>query len=205
MECGLASIAPYKTITSFEQMVNFSEFDIQLAFTVMDSMRRHTWYINEQWVLVCLADTHCPEEERKAVATALASTPRLELFMPGKPDLPVEFWPESGIRPSLATFVGQQSWLLPSILKLESESMEWLLLDVPHWPLISGYRRFSEFVEKLLVVNDPAERGVKLIQDFISTSTDEDLRQSKMISASEQRKKISKNISKTQLKSVELE
>ena len=70
LECGLASIAPYKTITSFEQMVNFSEFDIQLAFTVMDSMRRHTWYITEQWVVVCLADTHCPEEERKAVATA---------------------------------------------------------------------------------------------------------------------------------------
>ena len=202
LQCGLSSIAPYKTITTFEQMLNFSEIDIQLAFSVMESMRRHTWYITQQWVVVCLADTHCPEEERKAVATALANTPRPDLFVPGKPDLPVEFWPESGVRPSLASFVGQQSWLLPSLLKLTPENMEWLFLDVHQWHLMSGYRRFSEFVMKLLVVNDPAERGVKLIQDFISTSTDEGLRQAKMISASEQRKKISINISKSQLKNV---
>ena len=165
-------------------------------------MRRPTWYITQQWEVVCFADTHCPEEERKAVATALANTPRPDLFVPGKPDLPVEFWPERGVKQSLPSFVGQQPLLLPSLVKLTPENMEWLLLDVHQWHLMSGYRRFSEFVMKLLVVNDPAERGVKLIQDFISTSTDEGLRQAKMISASEQRKKISINISKSQLKNV---
>ena len=82
--------------------------------------------------------------------------------------------------------------------------MEWLLLEVHQWPLISGYRKFSEFVSELLVVNDPAERGVKLIQDFISTSTDEGLRQARLISASEQRKKLSKDVSKKQMKGYKL-
>ena len=76
----------------FEQMINFSEFDIQLAFAVMDSMR---WQTTEQWVVVC------PEQERKTVASALADTPRPELFLPGKPVLPADFWPESGVRTAL--------------------------------------------------------------------------------------------------------
>ena len=200
LQCGLASTAPYRTITSFEQMLNFSEYDNHLAFTVMDSMLRHTWYITPQWVIVCLADTHCPAEERKAVATALARTPRPELFAPGKPDLPLEFWPESGEKPSLASFVGEQSWLLPSLLKLQSNDMEWLFLEVHQWPLMSSYRKFAEFVRMMMVVNDPAERGVKLIQDFVATSTDEDLRQARMLSASDQRKKLSKNVKKKKMK-----
>ena len=63
-----------------------------------------------------------------------------------------------------------------------------------------GYRNFSDNVKKLLVVNDPTERGVKLIQDFVNTSTDESLRQARMISASEQRKKMPKNATKRQMK-----
>ena len=98
--------------------------------------------------------------------------------------------------PSLASFVNEQSWLLPSLIGLGEEDMEWLLLEVHQWTLMSGYRKFTEFVMKLLVVNDPAERGVKLIQDFVATSTDEDLRQARLISASEQRKKLSKDVSK---------
>ena len=91
---------------------------------------RHTWYISPQWVIVCLADPLCPDEERKAVAAELAKTPKPEQFVPGKPMLPAEFWPDSGIRPSLARFVEKQSWLLPSLMKFRKEDMEWLLLEV---------------------------------------------------------------------------
>ena len=64
---------------------------------------------------------------------------------------------------------------------------------------MSSYRKFAEFVKIMLVVNDPAERGVKLIQDFVDTSTDEDLRQARMLSASDQRKKLSKDAAKKKM------
>ena len=51
-------------------------------------------------------------------------------------------------------------------------------------------------------MNDPAERGVKLVQDFISTSQNEDLLQKRILSASEQRKKFSKNMSKKDMKNM---
>ena len=62
--------------------------------------------------------------------------------------------------PSLASFVGPKSWLLPHLLSLDAENMEWLQLEVYQWSLMSGYKNFSELVEKLVIVNDPAERGV---------------------------------------------
>ena len=184
----------------FQQMLNFTEINPHLGFTVIESITNHTWYLTEQWVIASLADEDCPAEERKAVATALSQTPRPESFPPGKPKLPKDFWPESGDMPSLSQFVGPKSWLLPHILKLTDENMEWLHLEVHQWSLMSGYKKFSSFVHGLVVVNDPAERGVKLIQDFIDTSQDEELRQWQILSESDQRKKYSKNMRKQDMK-----
>ena len=200
LKCALASSAPYQALLSFDQMMNFSEFDPGLAFTVMDSMLRHTWYLTEQWVVVCLVDRDCPGEEKKAVAKALYETPRSDHFRPGKPELPADFWPETGVMPSLASFVGPKSWLLPHLLSLDAENMEWLQLEVHQWSLMSGYKKFSELVEKLVIVNDPAERGVKLIQDFVNTTQDEEIRQWRMLSAADQRKRYSKNMTKKDMK-----
>ena len=144
LQCSLAASAPYRTIQSFRQMLEFSEHDNHLAFTVMDSMRRHTWYITEQWVVVSLFDKECPVEEKIAVARALAETPQPSQFKPGKPVLPVEFWPESGEIPSLKNFVGPYSWLLPHILDIPVEDMEWLNMEVNQWPHSSGLGVFKK-------------------------------------------------------------
>ena len=64
--------------------------------------------------------------------------------------------------------------------------MEWLMLEPSQWPLMSGYRRYSKFVKKLIVVNDPAERGIKAIQDFIDAS--KEIRQDILFSTAEHRK-----------------
>ena len=164
-------------------MILFTEFDIELGFRVCESMLNHTWYLTQQWAPACLADEDCPEDERKAVAVALANTDRPDHFKPGKPVLPKDIWPEEGERPSLSSFVGPSSWLLPHLLGLTNEQMEGLRLEVYQWHLMSGFRRFSEFVNKIQVVNDAAERAVKLIQDFVGCSEDETVRQERMISA----------------------
>ena len=202
LKCAIVPSAPYQTLLYFKQMIDFSEFDIGLAFTVLDSLFRHTWYLTEQWIIVCIVDDECPDVEKEAVAKALCHTPRADRFSPGKPELPADFWPETGRLPSLDSFVGPNSWLLPHLLGLDSESMEWLQLSAQQWPLMSGFRKFSELVKKLTIVNDPAERGVKLIQDFVNTTQDEDIRQWRMLSGADQRKKHSKNMTKEDMKAM---
>ena len=65
---------------------------------------------------------------------------------------------------------------------------------------MSGFKVFHEYVTKMLVVNDPAERAVKLIQDFVNTTQDEDIRQWRMLSAGDQRKMYPKNMTKKDMK-----
>jgi hypothetical protein len=101
LKCALASAAPYTSLVSFGQMIDFSVYGPGLAFTVLDSTNRHTCYLTEQWVVVCLVDDNCPVKERKAVAKILHKTPRADHFEPGKPELPVDFWPENGKLQSL--------------------------------------------------------------------------------------------------------
>ena len=55
---------------------------------------------------------------------------------------------------------------------------------------MSGYLKFRKFVRGLTVVNDPAERVIKLIQDFVECSHDEELRQDTMLAVSDHRKKF---------------
>ena len=200
MKCAVACAAPYQALLSFSQMLNFSKFDPGLAFTVLDSLTNHSWYLSAEWVIVCLADKDCPVKERRAVARAVYKTPCPDNFEPRKPDLPGDFWPKTGKMPSLSSFVGPRSWLLPHLLGMGPEEMEWLKLEVHQWHLTSGFKAFAAFIEKMLVVNDPAERGVKLVQDFVNTTQDEELRQWRMLSAADQRKKYSKNMTKKQMK-----
>ena len=82
LRSAVAPAAPNLTLISFKQMLDFSEFDPGLAFTVLDSIMKHTWYLTEEWVVACLADEDCPDSERKAVARCLHKTARANHFEP---------------------------------------------------------------------------------------------------------------------------
>ena len=115
LKCAIVPAAPYRLLLSFKQMLEFSVFDMGLAFIVYNSLQNHTWYLTEQWVIVCLIDEDCPDNERDAVAKALYNIPRNKSFPPGKPKLPIDFWPEDGRIPPLKSFVGPNPWLLPHL------------------------------------------------------------------------------------------
>ena len=50
---------------------------------------------------------------------------------------------------------------------------DWMTEKATVWPESLGYQKFLTFVENLKVVNDLAERGIKLVGDNIDKSADE--------------------------------
>ena len=48
---------------------------------------------------------------------------------------------------------------------------DWLQKPIQSWKDDSGYLEMEEFVKNMLVCNDPAERGIKLVSDFIDCLT----------------------------------
>ncbi len=81
----------------------------------------------------------------------------------GKRNLPSEKLTKE--KPHLSCFLGPRSWFLFDKLNLK-ENQEWLSIPAKYWDGFSGYKIAKYFVESLLTVNDPAERGIKLISEL---------------------------------------
>ena len=100
--------------------------------------------------------------------------------------------------------LGPGSWLLFDKLELRDDDMEWLQLDPLAWDDMPGYVKFRDFVKNLTIVNDPAERGVGLIKQFIATFQNEQSCQETLLAVSKHRKVVSKNSKKEDLSKIGL-
>ena len=147
-----------------------------------------SWYLHESIIPFCLADPKVSDLENTAVADRL-------LDLDQEATIPILYEKakiggllEGETRPCLSSFVKPGSKLVFDILKMDDERLELLKLPPSTRSLLTPYKQFCKFVSSLPVVNDAGERTVKLIQDFINSSTDENLRKD-MILAIEMKRK----------------
>ena len=114
--------------------------------------------------------------------------------MPEKPALP-QIFPDSELR----DFV-DQSWFIFCVLGISKEDVKkWFVED---FSSLDSYKIFSKFVRGLVSTNDCAERNIKLIQDFVLSSSKEETRQNIMLVARDHRKKLTKVCNKNELKRI---
>ena len=125
------------------------------AQSAVDSVMRHLWYLAPDTVVFCLFD---PE-------TSDVCTPRPATIQLGKPHMPV-LMPTN---PSLASFVGNDSWKLWELLGV---GHAWLQQPMHQWSRSNDYNVAEQFVWGLTVVNDGAERCVCAITDFAQATSD---------------------------------
>ena len=67
---------------------------------------------------------------------------------------------------------------------------EWLKSDVQDWEKMKDFQSFKDFVCKIDVVNDRAERGVKLIQEYITSAHSESDLQDLLTVVNDERSKL---------------
>ena len=149
-----------------QELSRLAEFR-PVADAVMKSIQRHTSYLESSAVVFALFNDELAVQQRQNIAAALAATPRPSTIAMGKPG-PAEICNVS----ELASFVGPRSWLL--FILLDELNNEWLQKPVEEWNSDPGYKTVHKYVNSLAVVNDGAERGVKLAQDLIDRTEDED-------------------------------
>ena len=71
-----------------------------------------------------------------------------------------------------------------------------------NWSDYSGYKRLQSFLSNLTVVNDGAERTIRLIQDFVGSCQDAELRQNLLLSVEQKRKGVPYRARKKDLKDI---
>ena len=186
----IASFAPQDDYKLFCQMNSFKAEDEEIANAVLESLSRHMWYfsispylvnfpvsyifvyryLTEELVVLSLFNESLSPYIRTVMAKKIFSTNRLQTFPITKP-----VFPKIAIDniPELYDFIGPNSWLIFSLLKLD-RNQDWMQLPSQYWDLMTDYRTARDFVRSLEVTNDCAERGVKIINDFKDVTEDEE-------------------------------
>lgn len=176
MTCSSATDAPWNDLMMFRSLLMYADVHPKISESALKAFKRHLWYLTEEMVPLALWSTKVPPAEQRALADRLlAMKPDAVVFQPqhrfgtgfGKPKFPQSVT----LSTTLADFVGNDSWFLFNILQLDSEFLTEAVVD---WPTCASYQASMINIQALNVVNDSAERGVKLSSDFLATAKSEE-------------------------------
>ena len=96
----------------------------------------------------------------------------------------------------LIDLVGPESWFIFEALGLKHD---WLQKHVTEWDMSTSYQEMKSFVNSVKVVNDAAERGVKLNTDYAAILTDYPQQLERILQAVEDHRKRFPEFSKAAL------
>ena len=197
--------APVNDLEMFRKLKIFSQTDAEVAESVLAVLCRHTWYLQEETVPFALFSKLLSIDSKSRLAAKLltfeTSKPvhwseevevGQETYQLGKPILELNLSPKT----CLVDLLGNNSFLLWDILGLD---WEWLKQSPDEWDKSASYKDMKEYVCTVKVTNDCAERGVKLISDYISIlTTDEEMRD-KLLQGVEHCRRMFPNFNKSTL------
>lgn len=192
LSAPLAAAAPRHDLSLWYDLKEYRHFDNEIADAALASLRRHLWYLCPELVVLSMFDDHTPLEEKQEMAIALYNLPRPQVYTTGKPGQP-NFDPVGvhllDVKPSLAAFITPRSWLLFHLLE---SNAGWLQQDPEMWPNNAEYQFLQNFVNDLMVVNDPAERAVKDVQECAQLTRDPAHRDNVILVRSDHRGRVAR-------------
>ena len=171
--CKKTADAPWNDLKLYKHLLQYEMIDRQIADSAIWALNRHLWYLTAEMIPLSLFSESVPLGEHQALANALLGVkPADELQSPqnrfgagwGKP----RFWsiPITALTQQ-CDLVGVDSWFTIYRLQLD---VSFLKLPVNVWKTNAAYMACVDNIAAVNVVNDCAERGVKLSSDFIDTA-----------------------------------
>lgn len=184
-----AITAPYHDFLFMQQLINYRHIDPQISKVTAQKFSRHLWYLVPETAAIALFDDNVPPALKANMAQVLLNQDeeeeeeRVEVKRYILPEKHFSSFPNveftSLLTPGTKTFFNRFSI-----------STDFLNTDPSVWKDNPGYKSGIEKLKKIVVVNDVAERGVKLIQDYNNILTkDETEKQFILQIVSEHRKK----------------
>ena len=110
------------------QMLRYSKINPVQAKPVIGSLKRHTWYIDPNILVMPLVDKNV--QERSDIAKKLYSTPRLTTYAIERHQVNLNILYslmfDDDTPPSLTLLITDQSWLIFHILNHANAEVQWL-------------------------------------------------------------------------------
>jgi hypothetical protein len=148
--CRTVVDAPINDILLIQRLRNYDDAALQAKGLKM--MERHSWYVSQELATLSLFSQHLSVEEKAQLISTMRDDRGLHVIK------------------ALPLTVGE---LVISRSFFRTIAIDDSFLDVPvhEWPECQSYKNAYELVKNLPCVNDCAERGVALMQNFNATIT----------------------------------
>jgi hypothetical protein len=164
LSSSVAADAPVNDLELYKILIKYMEYDSELAAVAMKTFNNHYWYMTEEVVPFAFFSEKCSNDIKKQLAKAIMKQPnKVKDLARGKPIFPV-LTPSTNIQ----LLVGPNSWFIFQQLGCDGE---WLKNCPTTWKDNEEYKKMHYIFTNIKVVNDTAERGVKLVSDFAHSIT----------------------------------
>lgn len=187
----IAASAPSNDLSLLKKIQSYNDKEISAVAT--KAFNRHLWYLSEELIGLSFFDEETSLDVKREMVKALSISGSEN--PPKRTNLNVDG--DSLQNKTLASFVTSST--LKFFTKL-SFSTEFLKNDPAQWSLNNEYNAARLYIRNMNVVNDNAERGVALIQNFCGYLTKNEEQLQYLLQVVEDHRKRFPNMNKTTLK-----
>ena len=123
LEAPLSSSAARNDLNFQYNVLRYRELEPKATWKIIQSIKRHHWYLTAQMITLALADPGFEAEEKEDLARKIHAMPRVRIET-GRPDFPMSVWQGAVLtRPKLSSFLSSNSWLIFQLLNLDGSQV----------------------------------------------------------------------------------
>jgi len=174
LKCQSIKRAPLMDLHLYKTLLSYKQVNAKIANSALRVLNRHLWYLTPEMVVFGLFDFNAPERDRQEMASRLKTLKPEDL--PSVPsnrfgsDYGKPSFPSIDHETSLSDLLSTDSWFAVKLLNLD---MGFLEEPVDKWQKMESFQLSASKVDNIKVINDAAERGVKLTTDYRAKSKSE--------------------------------
>ena len=161
--CPNPIVAPSSDLRLLKSLLKYNEINDVISAAATRALSRHLWYVSEEMVALAFFDLDVDHGTKRKMVKDLGNPESNE--PPKRIQLQVSRIESN----QLEDFVTENTLKFFEILELPSKFLT--ETDIEQWEENENFQKAKQCAQSLRVVNDVAERGVKLIQDFNSSIT----------------------------------
>lgn len=153
----VSCMAPANDLQMLKDLVLFEKYNQTLAKVAIKKMLGHLWYLSEELIAFAFFDDRISFETKRKMILALDKE-----GLESRPKrITLEF--EAIENKNIEDFVSKNT---RKFFELTGVSSEFLQKDPELWEEEESYKSAKEIVENMRIVNDLAERGVALMEEY---------------------------------------
>ena len=148
-----------------KSLYEYRKVDKVCADAAINAFSNHLWYLTEELAMLGLFSSRVPLPTKVKMVEKLKSVDKRicsKRYRPSINDMPLFL--RIPVNADLSEFVGEDSWSFFHLLNINTRFLDLLGKD---WPSNPQFQAEKGIVASFSVVNDGAERGVKLTHNFL--------------------------------------